>query len=249
MTTTTEDGLRDRVSELYEPHVVAARDRFQRSAATAFATGSSTDPMQLDRFLIQFCALGVQMTEHVESWIRRAGEKTVEAGYVDLGEALQRHAVQERDHHLMMIDDTRTLVELWNRLGRPEIDADALLASEATPGIKAYADLHERVIAGPTPYAQLGIEYEIEQLSNDLGAPMLANVARVCGQERVAGLSFVRDHVDLDVGHTEFNRRQLLQLLADHEHFGETLGQAGSAALDAYGLFFHECVAAATTEA
>lgn len=247
--TTKLDGRKDSISELYEPHVLAARQRFHDSDATLFVTGSSTDPRLLDRFLIEFCAMGVQMTEQVEQWILRAGQKTIEAGYVELGEALQRHAAHERDHHLMMIDDTRTLVALWNSLGRPELDADELLGQEATPGIRAYVDLHESVIAGPTPYAQLGIEYEIEMLSNSVGAPMLANVARLCGPERVKGLSFVRDHVELDVGHTEFNRRQLLALLAEHEHFGQSLGQAGSAALDAYGLFFHECVAAATVEA
>lgn len=244
MSATVGHDAVDRVSALYEPHVMDARDLFHQYPVIGAVTSPQCDPKLLDRFLIQFCAQGVKMTEHVEGWIRRAGERTVDVGYVELGEALQRHAEHERDHHLLMIDDTQNLVDLWNNLGREPLSAEELLESEATPGVVAYVNLHEETIAGPTPYAQLGIEYEIERLSITEGVALMKNVAVLCGSDRVEGLSFLQHHIELDQGHTEFNRRQLDQLLADYPELAEPLAAAGSSALAAYGQFMADCMSA-----
>ncbi len=236
----------DEVSRLYEPHVLKARDAFSSSRVVRVITSPDTDPTLLDRFLIQFSALGFRVTEPVEGWIARAGQRTVEVGYQELGEALIGHAAHEKDHHLMRIDDTNALVALWNQLGRDRLDADELLASPITSGGSAYCKLHEDVIAGPTPYAQLGIEYEIEMLSMTLGPKLLENIAKVCGDDRVARLSFLTHHVELDVGHTKFNRRQLETILGKHPDFGAPIGQAGKAALETYNSFLTDCLDAAS---
>lgn len=233
----------DLVSDLYEPGVVESREWIHSIEAVELITSPDIDSVFLDRFLIEFTARGVQMTEPVEGWIRRAGLRTVDVGFTELGEALQRHAVHEKDHHLMMIADTGFLVEKWNSLGRDKLDADQLIAQATVPGTVAYVELHEAVIAGETPYAQLGIEYEIEKLSLSIGAPFMKNVINVCGADRTDGLTFIKDHVELDVGHTEFNLRQLNQILDEQPGFAKPIADAGSKALQAYGQFLTDCLA------
>lgn len=244
MATALDPNARERVASLFEPLVTSARTAFHTSEVIELVTSPDCDPVLLDRYLIEYCARGVRMTEPVEGWIRRAGERTEAMGLTELGQSLQRHAVHERDHHLLMIDDTRRLVELWNSLGRVPLNADTLLASPASPGCVAYVELHERIIDGETPYAQIGIEYEIEMLSVTAGVKLLANVAQVCGDDRAEALSFLNDHVELDVGHTEFNRRQLEAILADHPEFARVIGEAGTAALHAYRQFMTDCLEA-----
>ena len=113
------------------------------------------------------------------------------------------------------------------------------------PAFRAYVELHERTIAGPTPFAQVAIEYEIERLSVGVGPQLLTAVASVCGPERVARLTFLEHHIELDAGHTAFNRRQLGQFLTSHPDAAAALGAAGSAALDAYLEFLSDCWVAA----
>lgn len=235
----------DRVADLYEPLVAGARNRFRSSPVVELLLSADASPEQLDSFLIQFCALGVQMTEPVEGWIERAGLACIDMGMIRLGEALIRHAVHERDHHELMIADTHTLVELWNGLGRPPKNAAALLAAPPSAGVAAYVDLHEATIAGTAPYGQLAIEYEIERLSVTTGVELMTNVGRLCGPDRIEALSFLSHHVELDVGHTVFNHRQLDDLLDESPNLTGAMARAGSAALDAYGQFLLDCLTAA----
>lgn len=242
MATALDRHATDRVATLFDPHVQPARRAFHSDPTVERITSPDCDPALLDRFLIQFCAQGVRMTEPVEGWIRRAGERTESIGLTDLGQALQRHALHERDHHLLMIEDTRRLVDVWNGLGRSPLDADELLATPPSPGTLDYIELHEATIAGDTPYAQIGIEYEIEMLGVTFGSSLMTNVVEVCGRDRLDALSFITHHVEVDVGHTEFNRRQLEALLADHPEFAEPIARAGVAALNAYQRFIGDCM-------
>ncbi len=244
MATALDRHATDRVATLFDPLVQSARQAFHTAEGAQLVTSPNCDPVLLDRFLIQFCAQGVGMTEPVEGWIRRAGEQTEAMGLVELGQALQRHALHERDHHLLMIEDTRRLVDVWNGLGRQPLDADRLLATPASPGTIDYVEIHESTIAGDTPYAQIGIEYEIEMLGVTFGSKLMENVVNVCGQERLDALSFITHHVEVDVGHTEFNRRQLDALLETHPDFVDPIATAGVAALNAYQRFIADCLAA-----
>lgn len=233
------------VTTTYEPRVEPARSRFASGAALAQMLAPNVAPERLELFFIHFCALGVQMTEPVDGWIRRAGERCETLGLPELGRSLKAHAKHEAGHHLMMIADTKKLVASWNARRASPLDADALLALAATNGVARYAQLHEEVIAGEAPYGQLAIELEIERLSVTSGPAVLGQCARVLGREALAGLSFLEEHVAVDAGHTKFNELQMERLLAEHPEFAEKLADAGSRALDAYATFLADCVAQA----
>lgn len=247
--TAPNDIQTDAVGLLYEPLVGDARQRYITADAYQRATDPGATAEFLDRFLIAFCTYGVYMTEPVDRWIRQAGGRCEELGLTELGQALTRHAEHEAGHHTMMINDTRALVELWNGSDRSALNADQLLAEPPPAGCRRYIDLHEDTIRSEAPWGQLAIEYEIERLSITAGPQLMHNVLTVCGAERIAALSFLTDHIALDEGHTVFNRRQLNQLLAERPDLATSLGEAGSAALDAHGAFLADCVRVACLEA
>lgn len=231
----------DLVDQLYDPLVSEARHAFAESEVVGWLTDASIAAIDLDRFLIEFCARGVHMTRPVDSWIRRAGARCVGFGLIELGDALRRHAEHEAGHHELLIADTFALVGRWNDAGRRPLDAQALLDQEPGVGVQTYVRLHEDTIDSSVPFGQLAIEYEIERLSVTVGPLLLANIARVCGDDRIELLSFLTDHVALDQAHTVFNRRQLNALLEVHPTFARELAAAGAAALHAYWAFLSEC--------
>jgi hypothetical protein len=236
------------VQTLYAPLVAAARARFASGPGASIVDPRMTaDEMTL--FLVHFSSMGVKMTEPVEGWISRAGERCKVCGFGALGRALELHARNEANHHLMMIEDTRRLVARWNARHSSGLDADALLAMPPSPGVEAYVRLHEDVIAGQEPYCQLAIEYEVESLSVKFGAALVEHCVRLAGRDILAGLSFLEEHVAVDVGHTRFNEHELEKLLAQSASTAEPLGRVGSAALDAYGTFVTECLARAREDA
>jgi hypothetical protein len=149
----------------YERRLAPARARLVGGRWVREILAPGVDADRLERFLIHFCALGARMTEPVEGWIRRAGERCRAVGLEALGDALIRHARAEAGHHLMMIADARTLAARRVLGGRSAIDVQALLASAPSVAIRRYAAVHEDAIAGVSPCAQLGIELEIEQMS------------------------------------------------------------------------------------
>lgn len=232
------------VSSLYTPHVVDARERF-RSGIAAELGSEEMDAERFELFLIEFCSRGVRMTEPVESWIYRAGERCQAVGLAALGRTLMQHSRHEAGHHLMMIEDTRVLVQGWNARHTPPLDVDELLEARERAGTRAYIDLHERVIASAAPYCQLGIEYEIEGLSVSWAPQLMQQAKRLLGASVVQGLSFLVEHVEIDVGHTNLNESQLEKLLQSQPGFAEPLARAGSEALAAYGAFLTDCLAAA----
>lgn len=226
----------------YEALLAPARQRFDQHPSVAALFRDKAEPETFEAFLIYFSALGVGMTEPVEGWIRRAGQRCGEFGLAKLAKALDAHAHQEADHHLLMMADVRWLVDRWNTNRRPSLSADALLAIAPTRGVVAYRNLHEDVIAGRAPYGQLAIEFEIEMLSLNYGARLVERCTQTLGAAVLDGLSFLNDHVTLDVGHTHFNRLQLSSLLAENPSFLSNLVAAGSAALDTYSMFLDDCL-------
>jgi hypothetical protein len=233
------------VEGTYEPLVASARARFASSPALGAALSADVSPQRLALFFTHFCALGVQMTEPVDGWIRRAGERCIALGLTEVGRSLCAHAKHEAGHHLMMIEDTRKLASAWNKRHSARIDAESLLSVPASPGIARYAALHEEVIASDAPYGQLAIELEIERLSVTSGAALLGQCTNVLGKEALSGLSFLEEHVAIDAGHTKFNESQLEKLLTKHPEFTTKLGDAGARALDAYAMFLDDCMARA----
>jgi hypothetical protein len=100
--------------EDYEARLTPARQRFDQHPAAAALFRERLAPDTLEAFLIYFSALGVGMTEPVEGWIRQAGRRCGEAGLPKLAKALEAHARQEADHHLLMQADANRLVARWN---------------------------------------------------------------------------------------------------------------------------------------
>jgi len=230
-----------RVDE-YEALVASARQRFEEHPAIAALFRDRLEPATLEAFLVYFSALGVGITEPVDGWIRRAGRRCGELGLSKLAKALEAHAHQEAGHHLLMQADVKRLVDRWNESRKPSLNAAALLALAPTKGVTAYRRLHEDVIAGAAPYGQLAIEFEIERLSLAYGPRLIERCTELLGAGILEGLSFLTDHVELDVGHTQFNRLQLSRLLNENPSFLSDLVSAGSAALDAYAMFLDDCL-------
>jgi hypothetical protein len=230
----------DAVATFYEPHVVPARVHL-KSRVTSSLLDPNMDPARLELFLIHYCARAVQMTEPVEGWILRAGTRCEELGFGQLGKALKTHARHEANHHLMLLQDVRRLVEDWNQGNRDRLDVAALLDVPPTAAIRAYVRLHEDVIAGDAPFCQLAIEYEVEGLSVSLGPDLMRQCARLLGPAVLRKLSFLAEHVAIDVGHTKFNHAELDKLLARDSKMALPLARSGVAALEAYGAFLAEC--------
>jgi hypothetical protein len=141
----------------------------------------------------------------------------------------------------MMVADTRALVASWNARRRPLLNAEELLNRMPSSGGRGYRQLHEDTISSDTPYAQIAIEYEIEMLPVQFGPQFLDQCQGALGAPILASLSFLREHITLDVAHTRFNELQLERLLQKDRAFLEPLVRAGAAALQAYGTFLGDC--------
>jgi hypothetical protein len=233
--------MNELVATLYTPHLTTARRRFETGAAGVLLD-PELDPLLFELFLLNYCSRGVRMTEPVEGWIFRAGQRCKEIGMTKLGVALEKHAAQEANHHLMMIADTHALVRRWNATQARPLEAEALLAVAPAPAVEAYVKMHEDVITGSEPYCQLAIEFEIERISVTWGPPLMQKCARVLGPETNATLSFLVEHVEIDQGHTKFNELQLERLLIQDQSFAPALARTGALALDIYGNFLAECL-------
>jgi hypothetical protein len=224
----------------YERLLAPAREQFAVSLGVR-TIESTSDDVFLELFLLHFCALGSQMTEPVEGWIRRAAERCVTIGLPELARALKGHARAEAGHHLMMIADVRSLAAHWNARREPAVDADELLNEAPSPGVLQYCKVHEENIAGDTPYAQIAIEYEVEMLPLRYGELLLNRCVELLGAEILPCLSFVTEHIVLDVGHTNFNARAIAKLIDLGPSNTPALVSAGTAALDAYAQFLGDC--------
>src|ERR1700730_15916656 len=190
----------------YEKNIAPARERLanSRGVRTLLSRGEA---QFFHSFLLYFCSLGVRMTEPVEGWIRGAADKCSGLGMTTISRVLAAHAQSERGHHLMMAADLRALADLWNRQYQPSADPDALLAQAPSPGVARYCKVHEDNLAGPAPYAQVAIEYEIEMLPLRFGEAFMTRCADVLGPDILSCLSFVTSHIQLDVAHTKTNAR------------------------------------------
>lgn len=232
----------------YEPQLAPARALLESDPVVLALLDPQIDPVVLERFLIQFSAMGVQITEPVDGWIRRAGERCVALGLVDLGKSLITHSKHEAGHHLMLIDDTRVLCSRWNERRVPTLSPDELLAQPATPAMRSYVQLHEETIASDMPYGQVAIELEIERMSTIFGPKLMGQCRRVLDPSQLAGLSFIKEHVEIDVGHTALNERLMDRLLLLRPDAAQRMSAIGSEALRIYVRFFGECLRVAERE-
>jgi hypothetical protein len=232
----------------YEVSMEPARTRFSESRTLSLIQAPDINPALLELFHLYFTSVGVAMTERVEDWIRRAGERCEQIGLRELGRALRVHSNQEAGHHVMLIEDTRLLVDRWNARHSFALEADLILGQGMTEGVRRYRKLHEDGISGDCPFCQLAIEYEIERLSVRFGPRLIDQCMKVLGSPVMAGLGFLRQHVSLDVGHTRFNEGQLNSLLDLHPEYLMALVNTGKEALHAYSMFLDDCLCLAEVQ-
>ena len=181
------------------------------------------------------------MTDPVERWIGRATDRCPMMGHAELANDLNGHAQAEAGHHLLMIADVTSLAAHWNARRKPVVDPLKLLNQPSTPGVLHYCKVHEDNITGDTPYAQIAIEYEVEMLPLRYGKLLLTRCVEMLGAEILPCLSFVTEHIYLDVGHTNFNARVIAKLIDLDPSSMPALVSAGAAALDAYAQFLGDC--------
>ena len=233
------------IFEEYEQWMQPVRNRSAANPTLAALVRSDMDPLVLELFLLYFAAMGVRMTEPVEQWILRAAKRCGELGYTDLAKALRGHAAAEAGHNLMMVRDTHAMTASLNARYQPSFDAEKLLAAAPGPGATRYIAVHEAVIGGPAPYAQVAVEYEIEMLPVRYGPILVKACVERLGKEILGGLSFITEHIVLDVGHTKFNSRQLEDVLELNPESLPTMVAAGTDVLEAYAAFLCDCLEAA----
>lgn len=234
------------VEELYNPKVMKARQLLETHPALVRLLADNCPSDLLMLWLIHFSVFGVEMTRHVEDWITRAGIRCTELGLSQLGRALRAHARQEANHELLMLDDAHKLVQHWNLGAHHKLSIDALLARPPLKETQDYIQLHETTLESATPYCQVAIEYEIERMSTTLG-PRILNQCHALLDSNV-GLTFITEHVNLDVSHTAFNERQLQKILVEHPGHVDQLAAAGGRALECYVSFMAACLKLAETD-
>ncbi len=228
--------------EGYERQMQAGRDAFSSSETLRYLFSNKIKKKTLHLFIIYFAGIGVRITQPVEGWIRRAGQRCSDMGLVELGSALRQHAKDEADHHYMHLQDVEILTKRWNSAYAEAINHKEIISSPLPPGAQSYYDLHEDVIKGSTPFQQLAIELEIESLSVRSGSHFIKHCIDLLGADTLQGMSFLNHHVALDVAHTRFNERHMVKLLSEHPEYLPDLVQGGRQALHCYDAFLSDCL-------
>ncbi|RYZ17799.1 MAG: hypothetical protein EOO70_00885 [Myxococcaceae bacterium] len=226
----------------YLPHVQEHRARLETDAVVRTLLSPDITPHVMERFLIEWSARGAYMTEPVDGWIRGAGERCIALGDEKVGRQLITHAKHEAGHHLMTIQDARVLVATWNTRHADVLDADTLVAQAPTEAMRQYRQVHDEVITGDLPLGQAAIEYEVGYLAVMLVPRILANVRAVLGQKTLDTLTFLREHAEVDVGHTALNERMMEGLLRTRPEEGRRLAEYGTRGLDCYLRFLDDCM-------
>ncbi|MBN8230074.1 hypothetical protein JYK02_21420 [Corallococcus macrosporus] len=229
----------------YLPHTKETRARLETDAVVRTLLSPDISPDLMARFLIEWSARGAYMTEPVDGWIRGAGERCIALGQEKVGRQLITHAKHEAGHHLMTIQDARVLTVRWNESHAQKLDADALVAQAPTAAMREYRQVHDEAITGDLPLGQAAIEYEVGYLAVVLVPRILANVRAVLGQGTLDSLTFLREHAEVDVGHTALNERMMEGLLSTHPEEGRRLAAFGARGLDCYLRFLDDCLEAA----
>ena len=230
---------REQYHETLQPQRIAFADH----AISTNLIDSNLTPEVFLRFLIEYSSLGVQITEPVEGWILRAGERCTELGMPKTGDLLRQHARDERNHHLMMVEDTQKLVAFHNLFSKEQLNPKNLIERKSTPMMDAYIKLHEDVINSNFPVCQVAIEREIEGLAVSYVPHIIERAQSVMGELGVKNfLSFLPEHVLLDVGHTAFNERLLDTVFEEAPNSLSEMTKTGEAALNTYLHFFGECL-------
>jgi len=226
---------------LYEEQLKDRRAAFKASPVMNQILSWRADPVFLELFVIHYCTLTAGLAEPVAGYIRTAGERCKELGFNDMVPFFQEHSEEEEGHYHWAADDTARVVEIWNRHRKPALDAEALLNHRMSPAVKRYHQLHEDVIFGNAPYAELAIDLEIELIAVKYGPKVLLHSLVKLGPKITSNLSFLRKHVRADYGHTKLNLKKVDALLTKHPEYAPALVEAGKGAIDTFYGYLEDC--------
>lgn len=232
----------DLLKKLYEPHTLLARSRLDSDPSLRRLLDPSLKPQVLERFLIEWMARAAYMTEPVDGWIRRTGQRCIEQGLTSLGQSLLTHAKSETGHHLMTLEDAHALVVHWNTRYTPRLRLEQLTAQTPTESMKEYRQLHEETIEGPYPVGQIAIEREIGFLAVQFGPRLMQQVKNLLGEEVAGMLTFLEEHLAVDVGHTLLNERMLTEAITRTPDHGRLYAETGARAMNTYIRFLGDCL-------
>jgi len=230
------------LKKLYVPHILLARSRLETDSSLRRLMDPTIKPMLLERFLIEWMSRVGYMTQPMDGWIRRTGERCIELGMETLGQSLIIHAESERGHHLLAIDDARALVSHWNARYTPKLNAEKLISRAPTRSMMDYRELHDATIAGPFPVGQVAIEREIGFLVVHFGPRLFEQVEHVLGMEIADKLTFLAENVAVDLGHTLLNEKMLEEVLSHSPEHAQVYAEVGAQALTTYIRFLGDCL-------
>lgn len=195
-------------------------------------------------FLIYISARGVRMTEPVEDWVRRAGERCLQLGMTQMGNFLVHQSREEANHHLMYMRDTRNLAARWNNMyPGNKVDAERLLKpGHLNPGEHDYTMLHEDVIKSELPFGQIAIQNEIERIAVVFLPKLIAHLEKCFGDCLRDDLSFFDHHMTADIGHSDQNEAELIRLFSAFPQAIDDVAHTGTMALRAFGDYMDDCL-------
>lgn len=230
----------------YQERCKVARDNFASRPVVKALFFSEVDTELMKLFMISWSALSSGLTQPIPEYLKRAGENCAAKGETDMAAFFKLHTEEEDGHDEWGKDDTRKLVQQWNlEHPGPGLDAEALLKANMSPAVKRYHKLHETVIDGPSPWGELAIDVEIELITTQYGPILLQRCVKSMGEASLDNVSFLREHVRFDVGHTETNFDTIHNLIVKHPEYTDALVDTGFKALEAYGDFLDDAMALA----
>lgn len=228
----------------YQKRAAVARQNFASREIVKELFSQEIEPKLLKLFMIHWNALNAGLTEPIPVYLKRAGERCEEMGLNSMAEFFYEHEHEEDGHENWAIDDVEELVALWNQ-EEPnyQLNTQELLAKKMSPAVKRYHQLHEQVLEGNSPWAELAIDIEIELLSTSYGPILVKKWIDCMGQSSLSKISFLHKHVTADVGHTDTNFDVVDQFISEHPESVEMLAETAAAALNVYADFLEDAMA------
>ena len=131
-------------------------------------------------------------------------------------------------------------LHLWNEIYGGSMSTHEIMSLKTPESSQSYVKLHEQIIKGTSPFAQVAIEFEIERLSINLAPQWLENIIFRLGSQFRDGLTFLEEHILIDQGHTKFNTNLLEKCLEETNDISSLIS-AGTEALICYQDFLNDC--------
>ncbi len=227
----------------YQQRAELARQEFASRPIVKEIFVEKVEPKLFKLFMIHWSALSAGISQPIPEYFNYAAERCKNEGFGEMAEVFSEHGQEEDGHENWATTDVQKLVEIWNQ-EEPNypLDAQKLLAQRMSPAVKRYHKLHEDVIKGDYPWAELAIGLEIELIATTYGPILLERCVEIMGKESIANISFLDKHVTADVGHTETNFEVVDKFICDHPESKDILVKTAGDALNSYADFLEDAM-------